>query len=475
MSVKITDIDTYVEDENKPIISTSVIPFPNIVYQGPVAEVHEIKIKHGWNIISTFLNSSSLDFTSIASLIFNFNTTQNGGVALTYSDYSNPNPDKPYILIAKDYQGNAFLPEFNFDGIGNFVDGQGYQLKMIHPDGPGAEETLTLQGTKQEYDNAGLLQNLTFSLPAGWSIIAMPLYFQADPAVIFEELVKDNKVIILKDNNGLVYLPEYGYNGMGNMKAGQGYQVKLTEASDITFRPSAARGMVIVPGIRQDLPAIEISAPPVNTPEETESIFNIYINPDILRTFFNSFGIDIQIQEIQQNILNEYLEVILSEPELYIIYKKQGAGGIFEYLPILIANEDLFSQYPWYARDAINLMYTAYKNILYGKEFINFKKDALIIERPFLLEVRDSSNNVIGYSDIIQRQTGPLPEFQDYLDVAIPVGFTSATTCSFFLYDEFAQQHFPLKTDPVAITSEVNGIFILNSLSLQNGVEYKKD
>ena len=118
-------------------------------------------------------------------------------------------------------------------------------------------------------------------------------------------------------------------------------------------------------------------------------------------------------------------------------------------------------------------MHTTYKNILYGTEFVDFNKDTLIIERPFLLEVRDSSNNSIGYSDVIQRQTGPLPQFQEYPDVAIPVGFTSATTCSFFLYDEFAGQHFPLKTDPVTITSEVNGIFILNSLSLQNGVEYK--
>jgi len=33
------------------------------------------------------------------------------------------------VIILKDYLGNAFLPEFNFNGIGNLNPGQGYQIK----------------------------------------------------------------------------------------------------------------------------------------------------------------------------------------------------------------------------------------------------------------------------------------------------------------------------------------------------------
>ena len=33
------------------------------------------------------------------------------------------------LIIAKDYNGAAYLPEWNFNGIGDMVPGQGYQLK----------------------------------------------------------------------------------------------------------------------------------------------------------------------------------------------------------------------------------------------------------------------------------------------------------------------------------------------------------
>jgi hypothetical protein len=38
------------------------------------------------------------------------------------------------LVIAKDFAGNAYLPEFNFNGIGDFVSGQGYQLKVTNDD-----------------------------------------------------------------------------------------------------------------------------------------------------------------------------------------------------------------------------------------------------------------------------------------------------------------------------------------------------
>jgi len=37
-------------------------------------------------------------------------------------------------------------------------------------------------------------------------------------------------IIITKDNNGNVYMPEFGFNGIGDFTPGFGYQIKLTEA-----------------------------------------------------------------------------------------------------------------------------------------------------------------------------------------------------------------------------------------------------
>ena len=37
-------------------------------------------------------------------------------------------------------------------------------------------------------------------------------------------------VVIVKDNNGLAYLPEWNYNGIGELDSGYGYQIKVTES-----------------------------------------------------------------------------------------------------------------------------------------------------------------------------------------------------------------------------------------------------
>jgi len=34
------------------------------------------------------------------------------------------------IIIAKDYTGAAFLPDWDYNGIGNMNPGEGYQIKM---------------------------------------------------------------------------------------------------------------------------------------------------------------------------------------------------------------------------------------------------------------------------------------------------------------------------------------------------------
>ena len=38
------------------------------------------------------------------------------------------------LIIAKDFNGNAYLPEYNFNGIGDMFPTEGYQLKVIESD-----------------------------------------------------------------------------------------------------------------------------------------------------------------------------------------------------------------------------------------------------------------------------------------------------------------------------------------------------
>tara|TARA_B100000902_G_C27016687_1_gene767558 strand:+ start:460 stop:654 length:195 start_codon:yes stop_codon:yes gene_type:complete len=48
-------------------------------------------------------------------------------------------------------------------------------------------------------------------------------------------------IIILKDEEGMTYLPEWGFNGIGELSYGEGYQIKLYNQVDgFQFCPQIA-------------------------------------------------------------------------------------------------------------------------------------------------------------------------------------------------------------------------------------------
>ena len=83
-----------------------------------------------------------------------------------------------------------------------------------------------------DYNISILEQNppLTIDLNEGWNMIGYPC---ADPIQVEDAMLPlVNEISLLKDNNGDVYWPEYGFNGIGSLNKGFGYQIKLLEAID---------------------------------------------------------------------------------------------------------------------------------------------------------------------------------------------------------------------------------------------------
>jgi hypothetical protein len=70
--------------------------------------------------------------------------------------------------------------------------------------------------------------NIFVDLPIGWSIIGHSLPVPKDAAEAVACII--DKVVIIKNYLGAVYLPEFGFNGIGDMLPGFGYQIKLTES-----------------------------------------------------------------------------------------------------------------------------------------------------------------------------------------------------------------------------------------------------
>ena len=74
-------------------------------------EDHPILLSQGWNMIG-YLREEPLNTLEVFSEIINSGN----------------------ILIVKDYLGSAFLPEWEFNGIGEMQPGEGYQVKMLNED-----------------------------------------------------------------------------------------------------------------------------------------------------------------------------------------------------------------------------------------------------------------------------------------------------------------------------------------------------
>ena len=158
-----------------------------------------INLASGWSMFSTYMVKDNMEMDAfLADIIDN-------------------------VIIAKNYLGAAYLPEFGFNGVGDVLIGQGYQIKTTQ------ETTLNVMGTyASPEDNA-------ISLDAGWNMIGY-LRTEAAPADgVFAELNNAGNLIIAKDYLGSAYLPEFGFNGIGNLEPGQGYQLKTNEAGTFTY------------------------------------------------------------------------------------------------------------------------------------------------------------------------------------------------------------------------------------------------
>ena len=132
-------------------------------------------------------------------------------------------PITDHIIIVKDYQGNAFLPDYSFNGIGDFTLGQGYQIKNE------MEIILEVCG------DYAFPENHTLALTAGWNLVGYLRIEKALASAVLYNISSSGNLIIAKDYFGNAYLPEYSFNGIGDFEPGRGYQIKVSQADVLQF------------------------------------------------------------------------------------------------------------------------------------------------------------------------------------------------------------------------------------------------
>ena len=158
----------------------------------------EINIPNGWSIFSTYIQSDNMNVQA------NFY-------------------QKEEVILIKNYLGEAYLAEWNYNGIGDIKYNEGYQIKTND------NCSIIFDG---QYMNP---EESSINLESGWNIIS---YLRLDPApanMVFEELVEAGNLIIAKDAAGAAFIPEWDFNGIGNLEAGKGYQLKTNYSGVLIY------------------------------------------------------------------------------------------------------------------------------------------------------------------------------------------------------------------------------------------------
>ncbi|MBT3208519.1 MAG: hypothetical protein HN704_08480 [Bacteroidetes bacterium] len=157
----------------------------------------QIQLSQGWNIFSTYIQSSYQIADSIFSSIA--------------SD----------VIIVKNGLGLVYWPLYNINNIGELIIGDGYQIKMSN------SNILTISGSMI------FPESFPINLLQGWNLVAY-LRLQAAPIESMLNSISSN-IIIVKNETGLVYWPAWGVNNIGNMEPGEGYQIKLSSNSILLY------------------------------------------------------------------------------------------------------------------------------------------------------------------------------------------------------------------------------------------------
>jgi len=145
-----------------------------------------------------------------------------------------------YDILATDYDascykfGCTFDWADNYDAVATDFNESCVRLGCTLDLAVNYDEYATIDDSNCEFDIITNLNisfdawNITIDLQAGWNMFG---YGCPTPIDVAEGLYNHTESILLvKDNNGLAYLPEFGFNGIGDFSPGYGYQIKLSQS-----------------------------------------------------------------------------------------------------------------------------------------------------------------------------------------------------------------------------------------------------
>jgi hypothetical protein len=156
-----------------------------------------VDLSAGWNFISLNIVPDQPSIDSVFSRITN------------------------HVFLAKDENGDVFWPSVGINNIGNHTMGEGYKVRMHN------DTILNVTGVLADPTDYSI------NLPLGWSYLGYLRNADANAENVMESV--EGALWIMKNQAGQVYWPTFGINQIGNMKVGEGYQIRMNQDTTFTF------------------------------------------------------------------------------------------------------------------------------------------------------------------------------------------------------------------------------------------------
>lgn len=131
-----------------------------------------------------------------------------------------PIVERDLLNLVKDGLGRFYSPENDYNNIPGWAVEDGYQIHVS-------------EAVEIDFEGVPVEANRPIPLVEGWNLKS---YFSQEPANAIEVLANiEEQLIIAKNGLGRFYIPEYGYSNIGNLDPGQGYQMKVTEDTELVY------------------------------------------------------------------------------------------------------------------------------------------------------------------------------------------------------------------------------------------------
>ena len=230
--IRVTDL----EGSSVQNINYNINDSDTFIFNTDVDQV--INFPTGWYMFGFLKQASSFVENGMLGTI----NTAAGHTTLTMSEMFENNLVKPngdpisdindYVVIIKDNNGIAYLPEFNFDGIGQITDHAGYQIKTFQPCKlvVKGKDFLLTNPPNAGQRGAEIVFDKDKAYTGGhFSMICFPVYEPKNLRAVLSQLISINAIVIAKNNEGAAFLPQWNFNGIGDIEPGKAYIIKFDD------------------------------------------------------------------------------------------------------------------------------------------------------------------------------------------------------------------------------------------------------